>query len=61
MLLAQAAGEYAMVSGLASAIQSGFYRAEAILGDLGLGTKEYTIIIIVFGVLWMFTRRRRTL
>jgi hypothetical protein len=65
MLLAQAAGEYGMMSGLASAIQLGLSRAEAIFGDLGaivgdLGAKEYTILIIAVVVLWMFTRRRRT-
>ena len=58
MLVAQAAGEYGLMSGLASAIESGFIRAEAFVGDLG--AKEYTILIVAFVVLWMFTRRRPT-
>jgi hypothetical protein len=58
MLVAQAAGEYGLMSGLASAIESGFLRLEGIVGDLG--AKEYTIVIVAFVVLWMFTRRRPT-
>jgi hypothetical protein len=56
MLIAQAMGEYAGMSGLASTIESLLNRGEELIA--GLGGREYTAIALVAVALFFFFGRR---